>query len=97
MTTQKLDMESIVREAVAFHGHLGPFLVVGLRMGLIGLRELKTSGSDFDLQAIAILKQTTPFSCAIDGIEGSGVGGDAGRRVERKRGGRRHRREFLRG
>jgi len=69
MTTQKLDMESIVREAVAFHGHLGPFLVVGLRMGLIGLRELKTSGSDFDLQAIAILKQTTPFSCAIDGIQ----------------------------
>jgi formylmethanofuran dehydrogenase subunit E len=69
MTRQKQDLDSIVREAVAFHGHLGPFLVIGVRMGLIGLRELKTSGSDFDLQAIAILKQTPPFSCAIDGIQ----------------------------
>jgi formylmethanofuran dehydrogenase subunit E len=67
MTKQELD--SIVREAVAFHGHLGPFLVIGVRMGLIGLRELTTSGSDFDLHAVVILKSTPPFSCAIDGIQ----------------------------
>jgi formylmethanofuran dehydrogenase subunit E len=38
-------------------------------MGLIGLRELKTSGNDFDVKATAILKQMPPFSCAIDGIQ----------------------------
>jgi len=69
ITRQGQELESIVREAVAFHGHLGPFLIIGVRMGLVGLRELKTNGSDFDLHAIAILTSTPPFSCVIDGIQ----------------------------
>jgi formylmethanofuran dehydrogenase subunit E len=69
MAAKKQSFDSIVRKATKFHGHLGPLLVVGVRMGLIGLRELKTNGSNFDIQAIAILKQTPPFSCAIDGIQ----------------------------
>ena len=69
MTRQEQELDPIVKGAVAFHGHLGPFLVVGVRMGLIGLRELKTSGSDFHLQSIAILQPTPPFSCVIDGIQ----------------------------
>jgi len=58
-----------MREAVDFHGHLGPFLVIGVRMGLIGLRELKTTRGDPKLQATTILKRVVPFSCAIDGIQ----------------------------
>jgi len=69
MQRQEQDFDSIVREAVDFHGHLGPFLVIGVRMGLIGLRELKTGEGEFKLQATAILKQAPPFSCAIDGIQ----------------------------
>jgi len=69
MSKNEQDLDSIVREAVDFHGHLGPFLVVGVRMGLIGLRELKTTRGDPKLQATTILKPTVPFSCAIDGIQ----------------------------
>jgi len=66
---QEQNLDSIVRDAVDFHGHLGPFLVIGVRMGLIGLRELKTSEGDLKLQATAILRRVPPFSCAIDGIQ----------------------------
>lgn len=69
MAVRKQSFDSILRKAAKFHGHLGPFLVVGLRMGLIGLREMETDGSNFDLQATIILKRKTPFSCAIDGIQ----------------------------
>jgi len=69
MPRQGQDLDSIVREAVDFHGHLGPFLVLGVRMGLIGLRELKTREGDLKLQATAILERAPPFSCTIDGIQ----------------------------
>jgi len=69
MPSQVKDLNSIVREAVDFHGHLGPFLVIGVRMGLMGLRELKARKGDPKLQATAILKQAPPFSCTIDGIQ----------------------------
>jgi len=69
MLKKETDLDSIVKEAVYFHGHLGPFLVIGVRMGLIGLRELKTTRGDPKLQATTILKRVVPFSCAIDGIQ----------------------------
>jgi formylmethanofuran dehydrogenase subunit E len=69
MPKKEQDLNSIVREAADFHGHLGPFLVIGVRMGLIGLRELETTRGDPKLQATTILKNTVPFSCAIDGIQ----------------------------
>jgi len=69
MSKKEQDLDSIVKEAVDFHGHLGPFLVIGVRMGLIGLRELKTTRGDPKLQATTILKPIVPFSCVIDGIQ----------------------------
>ncbi len=69
MQKEELDLEAIVRDAVGFHGHLGPFLVLGVRMGLIGLRELQTKPGDSKLQATAILERVVPYSCAIDGIQ----------------------------
>jgi len=69
MPKKEQDLDSIVREAVGFHGHLGPFLVIGIRMGLIGLRELKTTRGNPKLQATTIVKRAVPFSCAIDGIQ----------------------------
>jgi formylmethanofuran dehydrogenase subunit E len=69
MQKEELNLDSIVKEAVDFHGHLGPFLVLGARMGLIGLKELQVKKGDSKLRATAILERTVPFSCAIDGIQ----------------------------
>ena len=64
---QKLDI--ILKKAAEFHGHLGPFLVIGVRMGLIGVRELKAKENDNELRVTAMLKHSVPFSCVIDGIQ----------------------------
>jgi len=69
MTKKEQDLDSIIKEAVDFHGHLGPFLVTGVRMGLIGLRELKTTRGNPKLQVATSLKRAVPFSCTIDGIQ----------------------------
>jgi formylmethanofuran dehydrogenase subunit E len=66
---EKESIETWVKAAADFHGHLGPFLVLGVRAGLIGLRELQTSRGDFELHATAILEREVPFSCTIDGIQ----------------------------
>jgi formylmethanofuran dehydrogenase subunit E len=56
----------------AFHGHLGPYLVLGYRMGRIALRELDSPGH-FGLSAVVSSLLTPPQSCLIDGIQlGSG-------------------------
>jgi formylmethanofuran dehydrogenase subunit E len=51
-----------------FHGHGGPFLVVGLRMGYTALRLLDAHGW-FDLQCKPRLKWAPPDSCILDGIQ----------------------------
>jgi formylmethanofuran dehydrogenase subunit E len=53
--------------AVRFHGHLGPFLILGLRAGLLGINYL---GKNY-LELSATVKTTLnpPRSCFIDGIQ----------------------------
>ncbi len=67
--TQKQELAALVGKAAEFHGHLGPFLVIGVRMGLIGLRELGIEKNDGNLRITAMLKDSVPFSCTIDGIQ----------------------------
>ena len=67
--TQKQELATLVRKAAEFHGHLGPFLVIGVRMGLIGLRELRIKKKDGNLRITAMLRDSVPFSCTIDGIQ----------------------------
>lgn len=62
-------LASILGEAEAFHSHLGPFLVIGVRAGLIGLERLKAKRGDPGLAATILLKYTIPFSCAFDGVQ----------------------------
>ena len=62
-------MDVILSRAERFHGHLGPFLVLGVRMGLIGVRELGAKGNKETLHVTAMLKQCVPFSCVVDGIQ----------------------------
>jgi formylmethanofuran dehydrogenase subunit E len=61
-------MKSIIKKAVSFHGHLGPFLIIGIKMGLIAKRKLK-SRSHFDMYVIAMTGTKPPISCIVDGIQ----------------------------
>jgi len=63
------DLASILRRAVDFHGHLGPFLVVGVRAGIIALRELQTGKENKSLRAVASLVHSVPYSCILDGVQ----------------------------
>jgi formylmethanofuran dehydrogenase subunit E len=54
--------------AIEFHGHGGPFMVIGLRMGLEALRILDARGW-FEIKCTAMLRWMPPDSCVIDGIQ----------------------------
>ena len=55
-----------------FHGHLGPYVVIGYRMGKLALEELGSEGH-FGVSAEVHSPIKTPRSCLIDGIQlGSG-------------------------
>jgi formylmethanofuran dehydrogenase subunit E len=62
--------DSAFKEAVKFHGHLGAFLVIGVRMGKLAGRILKCSAkSDVELRVTIKVPFVVPFSCTIDGIQ----------------------------
>ncbi len=60
-------MDQLLRQAVAFHGHLGPHLVLGLRMGLLAKNLL--NGTPFTMRAEIHTQTTPPLSCILDGIQ----------------------------
>jgi formylmethanofuran dehydrogenase subunit E len=56
-----------MKRAVEFHGHLGPFLVLGVRAGLLANSFL---GKDcFKTRAIVTTEPNPPNSCFVDGIQ----------------------------
>jgi len=64
------ELETALNNAVRLHGHLGPFLVIGVRMGRIAKKNLtpKAEG-DVKMQANLKIPLYTPFSCVIDGVQ----------------------------
>lgn len=57
----------LLDEAIRFHGHLGPFLVLGLKAGLYANDAL---GKDcFRIRVLVETKLSPPYSCLIDGIQ----------------------------
>jgi formylmethanofuran dehydrogenase subunit E len=50
-----------------FHGHLGPYAVVGYRMGKIAMSRLDARGKK--LSARVMTGTTPPISCIVDGIQ----------------------------
>ena len=62
-------MKEIIDRAAGFHGHLGPFLVVGVRMGLAGVEALGGDASYEHLSISASLPLRVPFSCIADGMQ----------------------------
>lgn len=50
-----------------FHGHLGPYAVIGYRMGTLALELLKARGKELNVVVKTGMKP--PLSCVIDGIQ----------------------------
>ncbi len=62
-------MEKItLKEAVKFHGHLGPYLVLGLKAGELALKKLKCK-KYFGLEVRVWGANKKPKSCLIDGLQ----------------------------
>jgi formylmethanofuran dehydrogenase subunit E len=56
-----------LEERKKFHGHLGPYAVVGYRMGMLACRLLSARGRN--MRALARTGLKKPLSCIIDGIQ----------------------------
>jgi formylmethanofuran dehydrogenase subunit E len=64
------ELITLVEKAADFHGHLGPFLVIGVRVGILAKRILNTNAVESNkLQVTSKLPLLTPFSCILDGIQ----------------------------
>ncbi|MEM2875779.1 MAG: formylmethanofuran dehydrogenase subunit E family protein [Candidatus Bathyarchaeia archaeon] len=63
--------DGLLERAVKFHGHLGPFLVIGLKMGLYAEGLL---GEEVSSCEVTSIKEKPPF-CAVDGLKVA-VGGE---------------------
>ena len=69
LQTTEADLSKILDRAKTFHGHLGPFLVIGVRAGLIGLQKMKLDEGFQNLATTITLEYRTPYSCIIDGVQ----------------------------
>jgi formylmethanofuran dehydrogenase subunit E len=67
---QRVWSQELYDRAVEFHGHGGPFMIIGLRMGILALERLDSRGW-FDISCRAMLHWRPPDSCIIDGIQSS--------------------------
>lgn len=62
-----MSSNDLLAGAIKFHGHLGPFLVLGLKAGLAGVDYL---GKDyFKTKAKVETASRPPRSCFIDGVQ----------------------------
>jgi formylmethanofuran dehydrogenase subunit E len=57
-------LKFLIEDAEKLHGHLGPFLVIGVRIGAIAQKTLKEK-----MHAAVKVPFSTPFSCVIDGVQ----------------------------
>lgn len=62
-----MDLMELLEQGKKFHGHLGPYLALGLKMG--SLVKEKLGSSPFKLRARVTLRLEKPISCLIDGIQ----------------------------
>lgn len=56
-----------LEEASRFHTHLGPYLVVGLRMGRAVVERL--GDEPFSYSIVAHTGRVPPYSCSVDGVQ----------------------------
>ncbi|MGC8998518.1 MAG: FmdE family protein [Candidatus Bathyarchaeia archaeon] len=59
-----------IKNAENLHGHLGPFLVIGVKMARLAKKTLNVDNDKlWNMHVIAELPLITPFSCVLDGIQ----------------------------
>ena len=68
LTVERNNINDMVERGIKLHGHAGPYLNLGIRMGLLALERLEAKGY-FDLTAEVELEYRTPMSCLIDGLQ----------------------------
>ncbi len=68
----------VVELLKTFHGHLGPYVVIGYRMGRLALEATGSEGH-FDVSAVVYSFLEPPRSCLIDGVQ-LGAGCTLGKR-----------------
>ncbi len=56
------------RETIRFHGHDGPFLALGYRLGRFVVRTMKPVGI-MDLRIRVTMKTVKPYTCVLDGLQ----------------------------
>ncbi|MBM3333813.1 formylmethanofuran dehydrogenase subunit E family protein [Candidatus Sumerlaeota bacterium] len=56
------------REVLRYHGHVGPWNVIGWRIGKAAMREFKAQWGDHTLDIIVHLPLSTPYTCLADGL-----------------------------
>ena len=62
------DLTELIEKAADFHGHLGPFLVIGVKMGKFAKTNL-SNAENGNLETTVKVPLLTPFSCVLDGIQ----------------------------
>ncbi|KYC52673.1 MAG: FmdE, Molybdenum formylmethanofuran dehydrogenase operon [Candidatus Methanofastidiosum methylothiophilum] len=67
MDFDNMSSEELCKRLAEFHGHLGPYLVLGAKMGLYAKKTL--SSSPFEISAEITMPLKPPLSCTIDGIQ----------------------------
>lgn len=65
-------------EIQRYHGHVGPWNVLGWRIGQAALRELKSEWGNHELEVVCYVPPQTPFTCLVDGLS-VGTGNSQGR------------------
>jgi formylmethanofuran dehydrogenase subunit E len=68
MKRKSSSRQMLLKVGVEFHGHLGPYLVLGLRMGATAVQMLKPKGLH-GLAATVWTRTLPPQSCVLDGIQ----------------------------
>ena len=65
-------------EIQRYHGHVGPWNVLGWRIGQAALRECKSEWGKHGLEVVCYVPPQTPFTCLVDGLS-VGTGNSQGR------------------
>lgn len=68
LTLEGNNINSMVECGIRLHGHSGPYLNLGIKMGLLALEIMEVKGY-FDLSTEVELEYRTPMSCLIDGLQ----------------------------
>lgn len=63
-----LDKEKLLKKAVDLHGHIGPYLIMGLIIGREALKRLNLGGYH-GFSAEVFCETIPPESCIVDGIQ----------------------------